>query len=727
MSKSSVDLSIIVTAHSEGILLHKTLASIKRACKLLDENRVNWELLIHADNPTPNMESYLTAHAKLLKNFTIYRNNFGDLGSSRNFAVGKASGKYVTFIDADDLMSERWLIDAYRFLERHTLGEYIAHTELTVEFGASDSVVRKYGETDKTTDTLLSVFANRWNSIIMLPRVLALEEPYAPNSPGYGYEDWHLNCRFINRGIHNILIPETVIFVRRKDLNSEWLRQKQSRAVLHMNPLFAFENIRSLQLDNSESSTTFSQPETRNQKIKRIVKPLASKLPGSERYVRKLYQLAQSTRRSVASESSHESVIPQWLILEWESIHVIEKQLFPTSHLIAHVPIYESLTPDHYATGAAFKQLIDQTHYNKYDYIFFVPWLIHGGADLFTINYANTIRKLRKNVNILVIATLPSDSPRSGDLGEGVDFIQFGNITKDLSVDIKQRLLEQLVENSQAQYLHIINSELGYDFVSSHSTYIAASNKRIIATSFSQSTDQTRRVFGYSHTHVPKIYDLLDVITTDNQAVADMWVNEYGFDPRKIIVHHQPVTIPDQPEHQDAASLRVLWAARLAPEKQPNIIGQIGSLINSDVTIDMYGTPDQSYDTAFLQSLPENVTYRGAFSNFYDLPLGSYDLYLYTSLFDGMPNALLEAASVRLPIISSAVGGIPEFISNNKSGVLIEDITNAQSYADAINTLDTDRKKLTTFANNQFTALSERFSWMTFEKDVEVFLKKVGM
>ena len=67
--------------------------------------------------------------------------------------------------------------------------------------------------------------------------------------------------------------------------------------------------------------------------------------------------------------------------------------------------------------------------------------------------------------------------------------------------------------------LHILNSELAYDFVRDHETYIKATNKRVIATAYSQSTDETGRIFGFSHSHIPQVYQLLDLITTDNEAV----------------------------------------------------------------------------------------------------------------------------------------------------------------------------------------------------------------
>ena len=724
-------LSVVITAHAEGILLHKTLASVRRAVVLLEAKSVPYEIIIHADNPTVPTEEYLKVHKDELPGM-VYVNHFGDLGSSRNFAVKKARGKYVTFIDADDIMSKEWLLRGVEFLEAHPYGEYIAHPETTVEFGGSHSYIIKHGEIDQATDTLLSVYANRWNSIIMTPRTLLLEEPYTPNSPGFGYEDWHLNCRLILRGIHNRLIPETAIFVRRKASNSEWLRQIQDRALLRANPLFAFKHIRGLPFTKNKADVLDGPGRGRAHAVKKRLAPairMVKRFPAAERYARKAYVMARDAVRAARVQTpAHHAVVPEWLVAEWRSMHTIEKQLFPSAGLLATLPLYDSLTPEHYQAGETYKTLIDCTSKDTYDYILFVPWLIKGGADLVAINYANTLKRIKPHKNILVIATLPTQSLWTDHL-EDVDFIPFGEVAGHLSPEVQMRVLEQLVENSGASTLHVINSELGYNFIASHEVYLRATNKTVVATSFSQTTYPDGHVSGYSHSHLPTIYNLCNTITSDNEAVLKMWADEYGFDPSRLVVHYQPVSIPklDIPKRPlEKGQLRVLWASRLSPEKQPAILADIGRLLqDSSIVIDMYGHTDAGFDTAFLRELPPNVHYKGSFDGFYSLPLQNYDVYLYTSLFDGMPNVLLEAAAAKLPIISSAVGGVPTLITDKKTGLLIEDLQNANQYASALQWLLDHPEALEAFSDGLYSLLQSRHSRVAYNKAIESFAKKI--
>jgi glycosyltransferase involved in cell wall biosynthesis len=52
--------------------------------------------------------------------------------------------------------------------------------------------------------------------------------------------------------------------------------------------------------------------------------------------------------------------------------------------------------------------------------------------------------------------------------------------------------------------------------------------------------------------------------------------------------------------------------------------------------------------------------------------LSATDLYLMSSIFEGLPVALLEAMAMECAIVSTAVGGIPEVIRRGENGLLVE-------------------------------------------------------
>lgn len=718
----NVDLSVVVTAHSEGILLHKTLKSVERAASILTERGFSYEVIIHIDSPTAYMKAYLKANKSYLSQFALYENFFKDSGASRNFCIEKAAGTFVTFIDGDDLVSKYWLADALKHLSENHTQDIVAHPALTVEFDAVSNIVTKHGEIDRTTDSLLSVFANRWNVVLMTKRSLLVKHPYCVDPQGYGFEDWNLNNRFIYAGYHNILIPESVIFVRRKAVNSRWSAQQGAQSIVRSSELTSFKHIRSLHLPEDQKTDAPRNPATLP--LIHSGKQFLQKHPRLYSKARHYYLRLKSGIEALPVNNSPD--VPDWLLAEWKDIHNIEKHLYPSELVLAATRNYDSITPAHWEVGLGYKRLVDATAHDSYDYLIFTPWVSRGGADKFVIAYANQIQAAAPKKRVLVIATLPTESSWKEKLT--CDFLSFGELTRAVHPDLQMRLLEQFIENSGAQYIHIINAALAYDFVATHAAYIHNSSKHVVATSFSQSTDDTGRIFGYSHTHVPEVYELCDFVTSDNQAVLDMWHKEYGFDVNKTLLHRPLVELPKTliPIRQETDSLRVLWAARLAPEKMPELVAEIGRLIQDDsITIDMYGAIDEGFDTSFLQHLPSNVTYKGGYDGPTDLPMDQYDAFLYTSQFDGIPNVLAEVGSAGLPIVASHAGGIPEIVTDEYTGLLVNATEKPDAYAHALQLLKSQptlRKKL---AHTMREHLEQQYSETAYKARVVDMLARL--
>jgi len=70
-------------------------------------------------------------------------------------------------------------------------------------------------------------------------------------------------------------------------------------------------------------------------------------------------------------------------------------------------------------------------------------------------------------------------------------------------------------------------------------------------------------------------------------------------------------------------------------------------------------------------NLSKKVIFFGASD---DIPglLNSMDVFVLTSTHEGLPNTILEAMSVGLPVVATRVGGIPEAVLDGETGLLVE-------------------------------------------------------
>ena len=98
-----------------------------------------------------------------------------------------------------------------------------------------------------------------------------------------------------------------------------------------------------------------------------------------------------------------------------------------------------------------------------------------------------------------------------------------------------------------------------------------------------------------------------------------------------------------------------LWISRLEPFKGTAILSKLAELRPQE-RFDVYG-PLQN-DLEFLGLERTNIRYGGVVRDVYATDFPDYDGFIFTSLFEGMPNVVLEMAQQALPMVLSDVGGL---------------------------------------------------------------------
>ena len=747
----NIDLSVGVTAHDEGYLAHKTLRCILESLDRVVKAGYTYEIIINVDRGDEITKKYLKRYEND-KRFNILYSDFGDLGFSRNNIAKNAKGKYLAFIDADDLVSFNWYIEAIKHLKKAGK-ELILHPSKELIFGTDLKPVccNIRDSFDKAGDAVILAGCNRWTSTVFGLRKTFLEHPYMETGGGYGYEDYFFNTEVVADGIRHEIVPETVMFYRRKRV-SLLSRSDASRVIQPYTRLLDIDYLKNMpKPKGAEIFDNIGLKSQEKTKPKYKQTDFSKRLPAvlqqpylAMRNNRKMNALiipvAKTTKRFLKRSKVNEKVnahkntiwkIPDFLIESWRDMNSIEPQLYPSPYVLKHEFEFYYTDGLNRKVGPALWYLA-QSIPKLPDYVFIVPWLIPGGSEKVLLNYIDALSVAYPEWTIAVITTEKQNNTWSHKLGENAYLIDFGNVATKLDDIEKDFLFSRLITQLRSKRLHVIQSNYGYKWIADHQQLISANyhvNVSIFCNSIVDHPDGAE-VVGYIDPRLFEIYNVVENVFTDNGDVIKYILDLDGFvDDKKFKVHYQPVDIPDKTQRfgLDDGCFRILWASRISKQKQPGILNEIVKILDEEMPgkykIEVYGNVDKNEYSGNPIDKNENIVMKGGFSSFSDIPVSNYDMFLYTSRYDGLPNILLEAAAAGLPIVSSNVGGIGELIENKKSGILVDDCGSARQYVDAIKYMIKNKNEAKIFGDKVREEVETRHSFNKFVKVIEADIK----
>ncbi len=243
----TTDLTVVVTAHDETTVAGPTMRAADRAVEAARARGFTVQTVLGLDAATEDTRAYFTQPC-----FDHWEHRFLDeaeLGRVRNALVPEVDGRYIAFLDADDLFSENWLAEGITALDaaRDQGDRAIAHPELNVVFDGQRTVQVNIDQRSPLFTPHYLYLRHYYDSLCMAPREAHLEFPYVTRDVrnGLSYQDFQWTIETLDAGWRHLVVPDTIIFKRRRDM-SLVTESTARKAIVRRLPAMAIERVREL-------------------------------------------------------------------------------------------------------------------------------------------------------------------------------------------------------------------------------------------------------------------------------------------------------------------------------------------------------------------------------------------------------------------------------------------------------------------------------------------------
>jgi hypothetical protein len=243
----TTDLTVVVTAHNETAVCGPTMDSGDRAVEVARERGYTVQTIIGLDAPSEATHAYF--HQPCFDHWERRIHQERDLGRVRNALVPQTEGRYIAFLDADDLFSENWLAEGVAALDAAAERgvRAIAHPELNVVFDGLNTLMLSTDQTSPLFTPHYLYVRHFYDSLCMAPRDAHLAIPYQELDIPHGlaYEDFQWTIETMTAGWQHLVVKDTIIFKRRRDF-SLVTESNRRKTIVRALPAMAIDRVRDL-------------------------------------------------------------------------------------------------------------------------------------------------------------------------------------------------------------------------------------------------------------------------------------------------------------------------------------------------------------------------------------------------------------------------------------------------------------------------------------------------
>lgn len=421
----------------------------------------------------------------------------------------------------------------------------------------------------------------------------------------------------------------------------------------------------------------------------------------------------------VARSSISESVLDQ--IKEQSKFEPVS--LYPGPHSIPHLRIFRSIDlekRDGLNASGIYKSLLSAS-----DVVLVIDRLETGGASKYVIEIARHFAITKGWTCELLLTDQWAVDARS--------YLNSHSVILDPKITVyslfedfrhswkKPQILTSYLLGKLPKVVLIANSATGYEALEKFAKTLRTSTQ-VFSLFFSECKPSLG--VSYSSKYLSVALNAGNVLTDNQNYVESVSQRLIASDSTRIRVLRPLVGPPTTPRsglamrrvRRDAGWIcKIIWYGRLEPLKDAGALFEFARNTR-DVEIHVFGPNGLSA----AYEIPKNVVMHGPVNNIAEIELVDFDVYLFTSKFEGFPNALLEVSQFDIPIICADVGGIRETFSDEEIffyNVSESDRSTAGNMHDAFdNWRRSSDDKLAKMANRRRTQIQRNHSEEVFSE-----------
>ncbi len=284
----SEKVSVIIPCYNQAKYLEETLVSVH------NQTHTNWECIIVNDGSTDYTKEIAKKWCEIDSRFIYIEKENGGLSSARNLGLEHAKGKFVQFLDSDDLIKpEKFTAQLKDLVECDiSISDYYSFID-----GTNEKAKHRYLSPFLSEDSYKKDIILDWEYRKSIPchsvlfnRKLIIENNLNFNESLPNHEDWvfWVQLFYYSKSIKNNKKKFALYRIHNRSMSSDFKLMKKGflRATKLLQVFFTAENNKVLYDCTKEKYKEISE-KNRVPFLKKIKSSIYSKLVHCYRYVRK--------------------------------------------------------------------------------------------------------------------------------------------------------------------------------------------------------------------------------------------------------------------------------------------------------------------------------------------------------------------------------------------------------------------------------------------------------